>query len=995
MRFHDFGIPRRAKPSHSTSYRLAGELLEERRMMSVTPLPGPIPFRAEGVIIPGQEAALETGGIYSRPDQVVVDFTMPIGVAGGATGVHSGLNLANWGLMRGDADVSHLIESVEINGDKATLHFKGPLGVGGYQVVVRDNLRSASNEQIVDSEHDSPDAVRLSFGRVMPLVARTAGSSIDAESLTKAFELERLQADAQGNYAILFQRLTRDDAGKSASSLRIQRYNSAGQTIGGEFNLVDNFDASTFGIATADMAMNAAGQFIVSWTLAGDARIYLRRFTAAGAPSGETFHINLASSVLGDPRLAIDDAGRAAVAWSFREGTLEQARVQLLGTGNNLVGGPISLGQGNGAQVARNGNGEFVVTWNAPAAGNLYYQRIRHDGVRQGPQVAMTFNSDLETLGDVVSLPGGGFAIASLYDKAGSREVRIRRFNAEGNSTGPLIIAADLSHFDHVISPIRLAVGPDGQMIVRWDMTTHYPGVNGLWPYSSTWYSARVLDANGRPLGDVFNTAAHFAIAPTGQIIAATHDPTIKLLPIEDEMISPIGVTLIENIYTLDMGRGQQINLRHFRFPDDLILDLNGGPDGVEMKLNFVPGGSPIRLADAQGLVIQSTGETLTSATLTIEGYQPGDVLLTYSTNPKIHWSFAGGVLRLTGTDTVANYQALLRDFWFKTTADRPAGSKLRVQFIISDGVRDSTPAYSHVSIHVPGRSSIAGRRLFYNASVYDRWETITPADDAAIAPDKVALLPGQTATKANYTGYSRGINGIMIDLAGEHGEITVDDFIFRVGNSNNPATWETARAPRAVVVRPGAGAGGSDRIVITWGDGSIQNTWLQVIVLDNGDTGLAEPDIFYFGSRVGDSGNESNRAQPQSAEALQTINLIRGDLDGGGGVEASIADPLDFNRDGRVNSSDLLVIFNSIREQRDPLNMIRTPGGQAGMEGAVILDLYAEMTTFLPHLFQSVLIADSAPLAAAFADWSDDDATEARLPLVSASPLLEEPDER
>ena len=43
----------------------------------------------------------------------------------------------------------------------------------------------------------------------------------------------------------------------------------------------------------------------------------------------------------------------------------------------------------------------------------------------------------------------------------------------------------------------------------------------------------------------------------------------------------------------------------------------------------------------------------------------PGDVLLTYSTNPNIHWSFAGGVLKLTGTDTVANYQALLRDIWF------------------------------------------------------------------------------------------------------------------------------------------------------------------------------------------------------------------------------------------------------------------------------------------------------------------------------------------
>ena len=39
--------------------------------------------------------------------------------------------------------------------------------------------------------------------------------------------------------------------------------------------------------------------------------------------------------------------------------------------------------------------------------------------------------------------------------------------------------------------------------------------------------------------------------------------------------------------------------------------------------------------------------------------------------------------------------------------------------------------------------------------------------DDAAIATDKTALLPGETASLANYTSYSRGINGIMVDLIG------------------------------------------------------------------------------------------------------------------------------------------------------------------------------------------------------------------------------------
>jgi outer membrane protein assembly factor BamB len=56
--------------------------------------------------------------------------------------------------------------------------------------------------------------------------------------------------------------------------------------------------------------------------------------------------------------------------------------------------------------------------------------------------------------------------------------------------------------------------------------------------------------------------------------------------------------------------------------------------------------------------------------------------------------------------------------------------------------------------------------KLFYNNSKFDGADVnAVPADDNAIATDKSPLLPGQTASFANYSGYVRGINGIMIDL--------------------------------------------------------------------------------------------------------------------------------------------------------------------------------------------------------------------------------------
>ena len=64
--------------------------------------------------------------------------------------------------------------------------------------------------------------------------------------------------------------------------------------------------------------------------------------------------------------------------------------------------------------------------------------------------------------------------------------------------------------------------------------------------------------------------------------------------------------------------------------------------------------------------------------------------------------------------------------------------------------------------------ATVAGRYIFYNRSSFDGADpAATAGDDAAIALDKLALLPGQAATFDSVTTYSRGINGVMIDVAG------------------------------------------------------------------------------------------------------------------------------------------------------------------------------------------------------------------------------------
>ena len=195
--------------------------------------------------------------------------------------------------------------------------------------------------------------------------------------------------------------------------------------------------------------------------------------------------------------------------------------------------------------------------------------------------------------------------------------------------------------------------------------------------------------------------------------------------------------------------------------------------------------------------------------------------------------------------------------------------------------------------------ASVVGRYVFYNDSSYDGNNTaINSSDDAAIATDKSALLPGQTAGSGNLTNYTKGINGIMVDISGlpAGNSLTANDFQFRLGTTGDPSTWSAAPQPSAVTVRAGAGSGGSDRVEVTWADASITNEWLQV-TLYAGNSGLTQNDVFYLGNKVGD-------ATGDGACDSSDYNSVSSAY----GSSAGITNPDDFDRDGTIGFSDLLV---------------------------------------------------------------------------------------
>jgi len=252
--------------------------------------------------------------------------------------------------------------------------------------------------------------------------------------------------------------------------------------------------------------------------------------------------------------------------------------------------------------------------------------------------------------------------------------------------------------------------------------------------------------------------------------------------------------------------------------------------------------------------------------------------------------------------------------------------------------------------------ATIAGVYFFYNNSAFDgNNSAANAADDNAIAPDKTALLPGGTATFANYTSYVRGINGIIIDIGGLSAPMTSADFEFRTGNDNNPSAWAVATAP-TISVRWGEGAllpdgiTHADRITLTWEDyyvlqngnwilnpNGIGQTWLQVTVKANANTGLNQNDVFYFGNAIGETGDSATSA---------AVNIV----DFGGARDnphnafnrAAITDAYDFDRDQFVNIVDLGLVRDNGTNAFNDLNLITVPAspspadaGQGGTTAA------------------------------------------------------------
>ncbi len=142
---------------------------------------------------------------------------------------------------------------------------------------------------------------------------------------------------------------------------------------------------------------------------------------------------------------------------------------------------------------------------------------------------------------------------------------------------------------------------------------------------------------------------------------------------------------------------------------DPPTLDLNGNAAGTDFSAIFVAGKPPVKIT-SQNVTITDVDDTMMEgATIIIVNRVHGtkeilDVAVA-GTNITKSFSAASGVLTLSGSDTIANYESVLETVTFKIEADvaNPDTTVVRnISFRVYDGEENSNDAISKVTVINP-----------------------------------------------------------------------------------------------------------------------------------------------------------------------------------------------------------------------------------------------------------------------------------------------------
>jgi subtilisin family serine protease len=144
----------------------------------------------------------------------------------------------------------------------------------------------------------------------------------------------------------------------------------------------------------------------------------------------------------------------------------------------------------------------------------------------------------------------------------------------------------------------------------------------------------------------------------------------------------------------------------------DLDADDSSGATGSNYATTFSKGTGPLAISDVDAALTDLDSADLTALTVTITNLLDGaaEVLTADTSGTSItgFYDTGAGVIALSGTDTVANYQQVLRTVKYNNTSQNPNTATRQITFVANDGTSVSNTATTMLAIAESNKTPVA-----------------------------------------------------------------------------------------------------------------------------------------------------------------------------------------------------------------------------------------------------------------------------------------------
>ena len=616
---------------------------------------------------------------------------------------------------------------------------------------------------------------------------------------TPSFQVNPTVAmDGTGNFVISWTGLNQDG---TSSEIYAKRYNSTGIAQGAEFQVNTNTQTPYFQY-NPTVAMDTAGNFVISWASSnqdGEKNgIYAQRYNSAGMPQGVEFKVN--TKTLDDqvnPTIAIDAHGNFVISWQSNK--QDGSGYGIYAQRYNSSGVPQgvefkvntkTLDDQINPTVAMDAHGNFVISWqsnNQDESGyEIYAQRYNSDGVPQGGEFRVNTEIPNNQSIPTIAMNGGGdFVISWTYGQdqqianpgiyaqvyksglpptitSATNSPLAYTENATTTAIDSTITVSDEDSLNLASASVSITSGfTPGQDILAF---TNQNGITGS--YNS---STGVLTLNGSDTVGNYQTALRSVTYNNSSDNPSLTSRTISFI-VNDGAINSTSVTRNINITAVNDAPVATATNSALAYTENATTAIDSG----------------ITISDVDSPNLASASVSISS------GFASAQDTLAFTNQNGITGSYnsSTGVLTLTGSDTVGNYQTALRSVTYNNSSDNPSLTSRTISFIVNDGAINSTSVTRNINITAVNDAPVAtatNSALAYTentTTTIDSGITVSDVDSPNLASATIRISSGFASAQDTLAFANQ--NGIVGSYNSSTGVLTLT-------GSDTVANYQTA----------------------------------------------------------------------------------------------------------------------------------------------------------------------------------------------------------